>query len=173
MREPRILITGSSGKVGTRLMRAFPNAAGLDVVGSPDYLRDVLDGPLPDCDVVFHLAGWGSWRAPFEDFRWTLDMASHVIASGKPVIFASSVWADRGPVNAYATIKLAIERMIDLAGGVSVRVGWVGWTDDRFDKADDWHRSVAWSDERLAAEFREALAILRAKDNEGKPPADG
>lgn len=158
--DKRILITGCSGRVGQRLIRAFPSADGLDVSGDPKWRRSVLDGPLPDCDVIVHLAGEANPNLPFGDYSETLLMARHVVSSGKPVVFASSVWADRGPVNAYATVKLAIERMVDLAGGVSVRVGWVGWTPEQYQSGTDWHRSVAWDDDRLITEFKAAVAAV-------------
>ena len=161
--EPRILITGSEGVVGRRLRAVFPNAYGLDIASSADVRADLLDYPdLPDCDVIIHLAcATKNPTAPFEEQAPNLHMAEVVvltsISRGVPVVFASSVWAQVHPLNAYACMKRCVEQMVDSHGGASIRLGWIGHTPETLAEADTFLRSVAWSDEQLHAEFLNAV----------------
>ncbi len=166
--EPRVLIIGSEGTVGQRIVDLFPNCVTLDKAGSPDVLADLLEYPdLPRCDVIVMLAcATKSPLGPFEAHQPSLHMAEFVvlnaISRGIPVVFASSVWARRHPLNAYGCMKRCVEQMVDSHGGKSIRLGWIGHTPETLATADRFHRGVAWVDERLRKEFAEAVAEVVA-----------
>lgn len=160
VRKSIVLVVGSAGRIGSVLMRGLADEYclhGCDVATGWDVMETKK---LYGYDAVVLLAGRAEPRAEFQAYEPALRIAEHVISLGVPVVFASSVWADQRPLNAYGVVKLAIERMVDQAGGRSIRLGWVGWTPDGLRNADPWRQSVAWKNERVIAEFRAALEAI-------------
>jgi hypothetical protein len=136
----------------------------MDVSGAPDFKRSVLDRePFPTCDIIIHLAFVPMAGRGWNEAELAIRMAERVLEEGRPVVFASSVWADRHPLTPYAAAKRCIESMVTEAGGAFVRVGWVGWTDESLAAADDWHRSVAWTNEMTRKAFADAVEQLSVK----------
>lgn len=156
-------MTGSEGRLGHRLLPAFPDAIRLDLLGEPDVCLDLLSNdPLPECDLIVHLAAEKVGPlGVFDQYVPTLRIAERVVLTAIrrkiPVVFASSVWAARIPLTPYGVVKRCIEQMVDSHGGASVRVGWIGWTEESLARADDFHKRVAWTDERLVSEFLAAV----------------
>ncbi|MGV1768750.1 hypothetical protein ACQZ6B_01110 [Agrobacterium vitis] len=161
--DPKLLIIGSEGIVGRRLMSCFPSALTMDATGSPTIRADILDCPnLPDCDVVIMLACASNdpnlgWETQSKSLRMAEIVIHNAAAKGIPVIYASSVWAERHPLNCYGAVKRCIEQMVDSFGGISIRLGWIGHTPADIERADDRDKQDAWSDEKLCLEVRKAL----------------
>lgn len=131
---PRVLLIGSVGAVGKRLAGIFADRVTLDAAGEPDIRADLLQYPeLLECDVIVMLASTTkNLTAPFEAQQPSLHMAEfvvlHAISKGIPVVFSSSVWSQRCPLNAYGCMKRCVEQVVDSDGGASVRLGWIGHT---------------------------------------------
>ncbi|WP_234891478.1 hypothetical protein [Agrobacterium vitis] len=161
--DPKLLIIGSEGIVGRRLKSCFPSALTMDATGSPTIRADILDCPnLPDCDVVIMLACASNdpnlgWETQSKSLRMAEIVIHNAAAKGIPVIYASSVWAERHPLNCYGAVKRCIEQMVDSFGGISIRLGWIGHTPADIERADDRDKQDAWSDEKLCLEVRKAL----------------
>ena len=158
------------GVVGKRLAGLFENCVTLDIAGEPDIRADLLDYPeLPDCDVIVMLANPAkSPTVPFEKQQVSLHVAEfvvlHAISKGIPVVFTSSVWAQRHPLNAYGCMKRCVEQMVDSHGGASVRIGWIGHTPEMVAHADAFNRGVVWSDERLCDAIRDAVSDVLTRN---------
>lgn len=164
----KVLIIGSEGTVGSRLISAFPGCITMDVAGTPSHKADLLDFPeLPDCDAVIMAACFSREpHAPFEVQQKNLLMNEFVVFSaaskGVPVVFASSIWADVHPLNAYGCMKRCTEQLVESYGGESVRVGWVGYTEEDWESAPEL-RKFAWSDDVLCKAFRSAVEKSMSK----------
>jgi nucleoside-diphosphate-sugar epimerase len=176
----KLVITGAGGRVGRRLMAAFPGAIGVDrAAGSgvvvdfdnADYSADPVRGVLAGADAIIHLAAEPSPRAP-DPVHWQSvinagRLMNAALAAGIPrFVVASSGWAvpmEGQHLNAYAHSKRVMEslaNMYDNAAGKAgrfVRIGWVPESADAVAGAADWLKKLYWPDERLVAEFRAAL----------------
>ena len=177
-----ILVTGSEGNIGRRLMAAFPGAVGLDIrpgadiaadLATLDYSRADIRGALAAAEAVVHLATSADPEAP-EGVHWqaVVNTARLIAACAQAdvprIVLASSAWAepqDGRPRNAYGGSKAVIEGLAAMYGsapgrdGVALRVGWVPRRVDEVAAAPDWLRASYWDDTRLIAAFREALGL--------------
>lgn len=93
----KVLVTGSTGFVGTHLV-AHLEASGDDVVGT-DLLHDGVDICDPDAvgtlvervqpEAIYHLGGWadvgGSWAAPTKAFRANAEGTLNVLCAATDV----------------------------------------------------------------------------------------
>ena len=112
----KILITGSSGFIGSHLMKRL-DAFGLDYKDG----QDILTCDLPDADIIIHLAAHASviesMNDPVGDARinilGTIRLANHY--KDKRFIFASSGGAIQEVIESpYGMSKLCAEKYIDL-----------------------------------------------------------
>ncbi len=176
-----IVITGSEGNVGRRLMRAFAGAVGVDAqpgaaivadLATVDYAAGPLRDALADAEAVIHLAACADPHAP-DSVHWRSTMATTRLfvacaEIGVPrVIAASSGWAEPAAglyLNAYAHSKRVVEALAamydEAAGrtGIAIRVGWVPGDPAAVAAAPPLLARDYWDDARLVAEFRAALA---------------
>ena len=101
---PKIVITGSKGYVGSRLLKKLPGA--MEVDGS------LISANLPDADIVYHLAAWASvpesWNRPvdyMENLRTTVRLA-HAYPNAK-IIYANTCASEHPNASPYAFSKRA------------------------------------------------------------------
>ena len=175
-----LIITGSQGNIGRRLMAAFPGAVGIDRdpgadivddLATIDYQSTVVRRALEGCDGLVHLATSADpeapelvhWRAVAEGARLVEACAGCDVPR---LVLPSSDWAEPKwgfEINAYGHSKLVFESMAamyDLAPGrraVALRYGWVPADEDEVEAAPDWLRANYWDDTRLIAEVKTAL----------------
>jgi dTDP-4-dehydrorhamnose reductase len=142
--EPRILITGAGGQLGTALAEVFPGA---DARGRDGY--DVAAGTLGyQPDVVLHAAAWtdvdGAEAQAESAEAVNVGGTRNVVALGAPVVYYSTDYVFDGcaprpyvesdvpnPLSVYGRTKLAGEREIE--EGWIVRSSWLfGWTGRNF-----------------------------------------
>ena len=178
-----IIIIGAMGKVGRRLMPAFPDAVGIDRVPGADIAADLtsIDYDAPDIRALFETADGlihvatsastvdpdaGHWRAVAETARLMQACDRHNI---RRVVLPSSDWAEpktrwaQHELNAYGYSKRVMEQMAlmyNMTPGrhcVALRIGWV--PDDPADvaTADQWLQANYWDDARVVAQFKAAL----------------
>lgn len=131
-----ILVTGSSGYIGSHLMTKLPDAVGVDNAGKPDLKLDLTYDPLrfPKVESIVHLAALTGEVACTSDV--CLAMLSNVLATDRlldyaanhliqKIIFASSqvVYGNKAPfpfvedfpleiAGTYARTKAIGERLI-------------------------------------------------------------
>lgn len=178
----RVVIAGSEGNIGRRLLAGLPGAVGIDVrrgadivadLATIDYSRAVIAEALRSADAVIHLATSADPEAA-DDVHWlavanTARLFAACAHAGVPrIVVASSDWAEPKngqPMNAYGQSKRVCEvlcAMYSLAPGrtgVALRVGWVPASPDEVAIAPAWLRDNHWDDARLVAEFRRALGL--------------
>jgi len=152
---PRIVLTGASGYIGTRLLeRALRRGCEVVVLGSPPPWakveavpwrlgESVPNGALAASTAVIHLGhSWASDAGPgtAEDnlnLRGALRLADDVLESGGPrFVFTSTTSARPDALNAYGRIKYTIEERLqalpDNKGRISIaRIGLVYGGPDR------------------------------------------
>jgi UDP-glucose 4-epimerase len=123
----KILITGSSGFVGSYLIKKLANKHELiryDLKNRQDVLnRKLLAKKLKGVDLVIHLAALisanESWKKPQEYFNnnslGTLNVITEALTAGvKKIIFFSSAAVLAKPFTPYAVSKLAAEEIVKL-----------------------------------------------------------
>lgn len=131
----KILVTGSSGYIGSNLMKRLKH---YNIEGVPYDLKtgeDINDSPAllrksQGCTAIIHLAAMASVEKcesnPKEAQRVNLDgTAAAALAAHKrkiPLVFASSSAAVH-PVSVYGRTKLDAEEWVTQIGGVSLRLG--------------------------------------------------
>lgn len=180
-----LIIFGSEGNVGRRLMAAWPGAVGIDRAPGADIVADLetidyeeprIAGLLADAEGVIHVATSPDVDAPDDvQYQAVIDAARLLKACQRVpvprVILPSSDWADpkRGwmNINTYGHSKRVFETMADMyrfSTGkrcVALRIGWVARPGE-YEVADEWLRANYWSTERLLAELATALGPLEA-----------
>ena len=178
----KIVITGSQGNVGSRLMAALPGAIGVDRVqganvvidfDTVDYAAEPMKSVLAGADVLIHLGAdprpfapdLTHWQSVINAARLA---AAAVDADIRSFVIASSGWAvpmEGQWLNAYAHSKRVAESLAAMydnrAGcrGRAVRIGWVPRDADARLTAEPWLAALYWDDERLIREFKEAAGI--------------
>lgn len=123
----KILITGSSGFVGTHLVEKLSKEHEIvmyDLVNGQDVLDSkLLTRKLTGVDLVIHLAAFisatESWEKPMDYMRnnalGTLSVADCAIKSGvKKMIFFSSAAVKAKPLTPYAVSKISAEEILKL-----------------------------------------------------------
>jgi nucleoside-diphosphate-sugar epimerase len=178
-----VIITGSQGNIGRRLMRAFPQAIGVDRAPGADIVIDLADcdyregaiaEALKGARCVIHLATSADPDAMPEVHIAAVAATARLVEagfhSGVPrIVLPSSDWAEpRDPrlrINAYGHSKRAIEALAAMYNSrtglhaVALRIGWVPGSEAELQAAPDWLRANHWPDEKLISAFREAAAI--------------
>jgi len=175
----KVVVVGSQGRIGARLMRAFPGAIGIDRrpgadvvvdLADADYGAEPLRGALAGATTLIHLAAGSGIDAP-DAVHWQaigyslrLLLAAQAARIGH-LIVASSDWAGPGeglPVSVYGHSRRVLEALAAMYGvpprrATVIRVGWVPASVEEVATAPDWLAANHWSDERLLAEFRQAI----------------
>jgi dTDP-4-dehydrorhamnose reductase len=138
--EPRILITGGSGQLGTALQELLPGAE----AGRWDVTETLDLRPT----IVFHAAAWtdvdGAEQQPERAELVNVQGTRNVVALGVPVVYFSTDYVFDGmkrepyvesdepnPLSVYGRTKLDGER--EVREGWIVRSSWLfGWTGRNF-----------------------------------------
>lgn len=174
-----IVITGSEGNIGKRLMRAFPGAIGVDVkpgaavvadLATAEFGRGRLWAAFAGAEAVIHLAASADPAAAAAVHLQSVIVAARLFAACAElkvprIVAASSDWADPkfAGSNAYGRSKRILEEMAAIYSGVpgqtavALRVGWVPADVGEVVDAPDWLALNYWDDARLIAEVRTAL----------------
>jgi nucleoside-diphosphate-sugar epimerase len=179
----QLLVTGSMGTLGRKVMRAFPGSIGLDVRHGADivgdlatiaYARGEIARALASVDALVHLATSPDPNAPDAVHWQAVANASRLLQACQAVgltnvVLASSDWAQpKGPgatINTYGHSKRVFEAMAAMFSstpgrrGVALRIGWVPACTSDLDGAPEWLRANYWDDARLIAELRTALGF--------------
>lgn len=177
-----LVITGSEGNVGRRLIQAFPGSIGIDRHPDADIVVDMAkadwsSGPLAEAlanaDGLIHLATSPDPSGPPElHFSAATSTARLVEACARiPVprlVLASSDWAEPKSIsqqmNTYGRSKQVIEALAAMyqtatnCPAVALRIGWIPREKAEVAAAEAWLQANYWPDERLIAEFEKALA---------------
>ena len=178
-----VIIIGSMGNIGRRLMQAFPGAIGIDraegadIVGALetlDYEAADVRGAFEQADGVIHVATSANvmdpdgrhWDAVVGTARLMQACDRHNI---RRVVLPSSDWADprtrwaQHEMNTYGHSKRVLEamaHMYNMTPGrhcVALRIGWVPHDPAEVAKADAWLQANYWPDEHLIAQVKSAL----------------
>jgi len=178
-----IVITGSEGNVGQKLMHALPDSVGVDRKPTATIVADLetvdySSGPLVDAlhtaDALIHLATDPNPDAPPEVHLAAAVSGSRLVGAaariGVPrLLLASSDWADpKVPeleVIPYGRSKRVFEELARIYDaipglrGASLRIGWVPEDPAEVETAPDWLRANHWPDETLITTVRNALGL--------------
>jgi nucleoside-diphosphate-sugar epimerase len=178
----KLIVTGSQGNVGRRLMAAFPDAIGIDRaegaafradLATIDYGDPQVQGIFSGADELVHLATSADPNAA-EDIHWqAVANAARLLhacaeADVKRLVLASSDWAEPRnglQINAYGHSKRVIEAMAAMYAlapnrrAVALRIGWVPASAEELADAPAWLAANYWSDEHLITEVSRALGI--------------
>lgn len=174
------VVTGSRGRIGRRVMAAFPDATGIDIAEGAHIRADLATadlgaGPvhaaLSRARVVLHLAAEPSPEAPPEAHLAGALMTSRLVEACARIrvprlVLASSLWADPQPpmvLNAYGQSKRMAEALAAIYDAMpgytacAIRFGWVPASEDEVARAPDWLRAIHWPEARLIGEVQQAL----------------
>jgi nucleoside-diphosphate-sugar epimerase len=178
-----IVITGSEGNIGQKLMHALPDPVGVDRKATATIVADLettdySSGPLIDAlqtaDALIHLASDPNPEAPPEVHLAAAVAGARLVGAaariGVPrLVLASSDWADPNQpgleVNPYGRSKRVFEELsliydaIPGMSGASLRIGWVPQDPVEVENAPDWLRANHWPDETLITTVRNALGL--------------
>jgi nucleoside-diphosphate-sugar epimerase len=182
---PAIIIIGSQGNIGRRLMPVFPGAIGIDRMPGADIVADLgsIDYDAPDVRAAFeraqgliHVATSAQvndppavhWAAVEETARLMAACDRYDIAH---VVLPSSDWAQPRTrwagheISEYGHSKRVFEAMAEMYNvkrnrdAVALRFGWVPRSIDELATASEWLRANYWDDERLIGQVRGALGL--------------
>ena len=182
---PVVIIIGSEGNIGRRLMPAFPGAIGVDRAAGADIVADLgtIDYDAPDVRAAFeraqgliHVATSAQvpdppavhWAAVRDTARLMAACDRYDIAH---VVLPSSDWAQprtrwaAAEISEYGHSKRVFEAMAEMynvrpgRGAVALRLGWVPRSIDELADASDWLRANYWDDDRLIGQVRGALGL--------------
>lgn len=179
-----IIIVGSMGNIGRRLMSGFPGAIGIDRVSGAEIVASLADidydapdvrGAFETADGLIHVATSANvadpdavhWQAVIDTGRLLAACDRYGI---RRVVIPSSDWADpmtrwaeHGP-NAYGHSKRVFEEMAHMYNighperhCVALRIGWVARETSEVAAADGWLQANYWDDARLIGQMRAAL----------------
>ncbi len=178
-----VIILGSMGNIGRRLMPVFPGAIGIDRVPGAHIVTSLsdIDYDAPDvraafekADGVIHVATSANVGDP-DAVHWqaVVDTARLLAACDRfgirRVVIPSSDWADpytrwsdQNP-NVYGRSKAVFETMADMFNQtpgrhcVALRIGWVAPDKATADAAAPWLRANYWDTEKLVLQMQAAL----------------
>lgn len=178
-----IIIFGSMGNIGRRLMPAYPGAIGIDRVAGADIVADIgsIDYEAPEivaafkkADGVIHVATSANTDDP-DAVHWAAVTATARLLAAcdkhdiKRVVIPSSDWAEpktrwaMHEQNAYGWSKGVFEamaRMYNVRGDrhcVALRIGWVAKDYAQVEAAPEWLQANYWDDRRLLGQMQAAL----------------
>jgi nucleoside-diphosphate-sugar epimerase len=178
-----IIILGSQGNIGRRLMTAFPGAIGIDRSPGADIVSDLrsIDYDAPDvrrafesADGLIHVATSANVNDP-PAVHWAAvaDTARLMAACDRynirRVVLPSSDWAQpktrwaAHELNAYGHSKRVFEAMAEMYNvtpgrwAVALRFGWVPHHADDVATASPWLQANYWDDARLIGQVKAAL----------------
>lgn len=178
-----VIIFGSMGNIGRRLMQAFPGAIGVDraegadIVGtleSLDFDAPEIKSAFAKADGVIHVATSANVEAP-DAVHWDAVLGAARLLKAcdhhniRRVVLPSSDWADpktrwaRHNMNTYGHSKRVFEtmaHMYNMTPGrqcVALRIGWVPHDPAVVETAEPWLQANYWTDEHLIAQMRAAL----------------
>lgn len=181
----KLIIIGSEGNVGRRLMKAFPGAIGIDRVETARIVGDIatLDYDRPEvraafeaADGVIHVATSPNVEAP-DAAHWEAVVGAARLMEAcdrfgiKRVVLPSSDWAEPktrwadNEQNAYGRSKRVMEEMAlmyNMTPGrmcVALRIGWVVHDPKIVEGAADWLKANMWDDVRLIGQMKAALGM--------------
>ena len=178
-----IIIVGSQGNIGVRLMPAFPGAIGIDrapgaslvtELGHIDYDSPEVRRAFEAADGLIHVATSAQvgdptavhWAAVADTARL---MAACDRYNIRRVVLPSSDWAQpktrwaAHELNAYGHSKRVFEAMAEMYNvtpgrwAVALRYGWVPRQIEELAIANEWLRANYWDDARLIGQVRAAL----------------
>ena len=178
-----IIIVGSMGNVGRRLMPAFPGAIGIDRVPGADIVADLagIDYDAPEirrafeaADGLIHVATSANiedpdavhWQAVVDTARLVQTCDRYNI---RRVVLPSSDWAApktrwaQHEMNAYGHSKRVMEAMAAMYNmtpgrrAVALRIGWVPNDPAEVETAAPRLQANYWDDARLIAQMKTAL----------------
>jgi nucleoside-diphosphate-sugar epimerase len=178
-----IIIVGSEGNIGRRLMPAFPGAIGIDRAPGANIVADLhnIDYDAPEtrrafeaADGLIHVATSAQVDDP-PAIHWAAveDTARLMVACDhyniRRLVLPSSDWAQpktrwaAHELNAYGHSKRVFEAMAEMYNvtpgrwAVALRFGWVPRHVDELATANEWLRANYWDDARLVGQVRAAL----------------
>jgi nucleoside-diphosphate-sugar epimerase len=177
-----LIIVGSEGNIGGRLMAAFPDAIGIDRhpeadivedLSSIDYEATIVRRAFETCEGLIHVATSADvgapdsvhWRAVVDGARLVEACAHYNIPR---LVLPSSDWAEpkaaMAAINVYGHSKRVFEAMAAMYAmtpgrhAVALRFGWVPRNPSELEGAEQWLLDNYWDDERLLREVKAALA---------------
>ena len=180
-----LIIIGSEGNVGRRLMKAFPGSIGIDRVAGAaivadiatiDYERPEVRAAFEKAEGVVHLGTSPHVEAP-DSVHWEAVVGAARLMEAcnrfniKRVVLPSSDWADPktrwadNEINAYGHSKRIMEamaHMYNMTPGrmcVALRIGWVHHDPASMANAADWLKANFWDDDKLVGQIKAALGI--------------
>lgn len=178
-----VLIFGSQGNIGRRLMPAFPGAIGVDRTPGADIVADLrtVDYDSPEiraafekADGVIHVATSANVDDP-DAVHWQAVTATARLLAAcdrydiRRVVIPSSDWADPKTrwaahnQNAYGHSKRVFEEMAHMYNinpsrhCVALRIGWVARDREEVANASRWLQANYWDDARLIGQMQAAL----------------
>ncbi len=181
-----LIILGSQGNVGRKLMKGFPGAIGIDRapgadivarLDTIDYFAPAIRAVFEKADGVVHVATSANVGDP-DAVHWqaVVDTARLLAACDafdiKRVVIPSSDWADpktrwaiHNP-NAYGHSKRIYEEMAHMYNVghpdrhcVALRIGWVAREDQDVTTFAPWLQANHWDDARLIGQMTAALGL--------------
>jgi nucleoside-diphosphate-sugar epimerase len=176
----KLIVIGSEGNVGRRLMAAFPGAIGIDRASGADIVADLatIDYEAPavraafeTTDGVVHVGTEPNPDAPDAVHYAAVTAAARLLEAClrykvPRLVLPSSGWADPkpefGPINAYGHSKRVFEAMAAMyantgARAVALRIGWVALNQEEVDAAYPALRADYWDTATLVARVKAAL----------------
>lgn len=178
-----VIIIGSMGNIGRRLMPAFPDAIGIDRVEGADIVGslETLDFDAPElraafeaADGVIHVATSADTVAP-DKLHWDAVLGAARLMQAcdryniRRVVLPSSDWAEpktrwaQHEMNTYGHSKRVFEamaHMYNMMPGrhcVALRIGWVPHDPSEVATSEAWLQANYWPDEHLIAQIKTAL----------------
>jgi nucleoside-diphosphate-sugar epimerase len=178
-----IIIVGAIGNIGRRLMRAFPDAIGIDRVPGADIVASLADidydaadirSAFEQADGLIHVAT----SAAVEDSdasHWDAVVGTARLMQAcdrfniRRVVLPSSDWAEpktrwaQHNMNAYGHSKRVMEAMAlmyNMTPGrhcVALRIGWVPHDPKEVETAEPWLQANYWPDDHLIRQMKTAL----------------
>lgn len=176
-----LIIVGSCGNIGRRLLAAFPTALGIDRHPDADIVADLsaidfdaaaVRRAFESCDGLVHVATSANiddpdavhWRAVVDTARLVEACARYGVPR---LVLPSSDWAEpkvaMAEINVYGHSKRVLEAMAAMYAmtpgrrAVALRLGWVPRDPGELEQAEPWLRANYWDDTRLVAEVTAAL----------------